>query len=60
MREEEEVVEVVELEEEAFKEGLVKNCISSALSQIKLIICFGQGLTKLSLFDPPLTKSDKV
>ena len=40
MREEEEVVEVVELEEEAFKEGLVKNCISSALSQIKLIIRF--------------------
>ena len=40
MREEEEVVEVVELEEETFKEGLVKNCISSALSQIKLIIRF--------------------
>ena len=37
MREEE---EVVELEEEAFKEGLVKNCISSALSQFKLIIRF--------------------
>ena len=37
MREEEEVVEVVELEEEAFKEGLVKNC---ALSQMKLIIRF--------------------
>ena len=37
MREEE---EVVELEEEAFKKGLVKNCISSALSQIKLIIRF--------------------
>ena len=37
MREEE---EVVELEEEAFKEGLVKNCISSALSQMKLIIRF--------------------